>query len=98
MFPDLRILKIHLEHQNAIDFLRNLGADFCDQIEELSIDTNTVPDDQEQPVENDIGRILAKFKSLTSLHLSPVILASFDGKYLSACQNLLEIKILREYN
>ena len=97
MFLNLKILKIHLEHQNAIDFLRNFGLDFCDQIEELSVDTNTVPDGQEQPFENDMGHILAKFNSLKTLHLSPVFFPNFDAKYLLLeSQNLLEIKILRK--
>ena len=56
-----------------------------------------MPDDQEQQLENDMDYILAGFKNLKSVHLSPVFFASIDPKYLlSACQNLVEIKILRK--
>ena len=96
MFPDLKILKIHLEQNNAIDFLRNLAADFCNQIEELWIDTNAMPEDQGQQLENDMNDTLAKFKNMKSLHFNPVFLSSFNMNHLcSECKNLLEIKILR---
>lgn len=92
--PSLKILKIHLEQHDAIDFLRNLDEKFCKKIEELSLN---VHNDQKLNHANEITSILSKFESLKSLNLSTTS-ADFDAKCLfSICQKLKDLRIQR-YN
>lgn len=66
-FPNLKILKIHLEQRNAIDLLENLEANFCKQIEELWLNTKNVAEDLELKLARDMASILAEFENLSAL-------------------------------
>ena len=81
LFPHLKILKIRLNEHNLFDFLRKLDKQFCEQIEELWLDTkNIIPNQEyEHEHERDMTSNFTKFKNLTSLNLVPS-LAKFDPK------------------
>lgn len=84
-FPRLKILKIHLEHHCANEFLRSLDGIFCEQIEELWLNTKSG--------DEDMTDVLAKFVNLKSLHLAPTSI-NYDRRLSKVCRNLKEIKFI----
>lgn len=86
LFPYLKTLKIHLEQHSANDYLRNLDAKFCKQIEELWLKAKGASEKE------DMTNVLAKFENLKSLHLAPSTLKLDADHLFSVCRNLNEIK------
>lgn len=95
-FSDLKTLKIQLEEHSAIDLLRNLHPNLCQQIEELWLDAKyDDSDDQQLEHEVDVTDILSKFVNLTSLELVTTSI-DFDAKRLfSICSKLNHLSIRR---
>lgn len=71
---------------SANDFLRNLEANFCEQIEELWLNTK---EDAEDP---DMTDVLAKFVNLKSLHLARSSMKCDLNHLFEVCPNLTEFK------
>lgn len=91
-FLNLKTLKIHLEQHSANDFLRSLEASFCEQIEELWLNTKT--DAENSDMTND----LAKFGNLKSLHLATSSIKLDLNHLFAVCKNLTEIKRIHDPN
>lgn len=72
IFLNLRQIKIRLENHTAIDFLRNLHPDFCNQIEELCLETKTVDEYEKDAHESEMTQILEKFKNLKLIQRSEI--------------------------
>lgn len=82
----MKSLKIHLEKHSANEYLRNLDAKFCKQIEELWLKAKGASEN------GDMTHVLAKFENLKSLHLAPSSI-KFEADHLfSVCRSLNEIK------
>lgn len=92
LFPELISLKIHLEQHSANEFLRNLGSNFCTQIENLWLNAKDNSENE------DMTSVLAKFENLKSLHLTQSSI-KFDADHLfSVCRNLKKIKLVPSAN
>lgn len=93
LFPCVKVLKIHLIDHSANDFLQNLDAIFCKQIEELW--WLTAYNDSN---DRDMTNILAKFESLKSLHWAQSSGTWDLDQLYSVCPNLVKTEILPNDN